>query len=56
MAGIHTLGQGERLCFSVWVLCFFFFFSVCESLEWICGLREGVHGHGENIFALFCSA
>lgn len=33
VAGIHTLGQGERLCFSVWVLCFFFFFQFVRVLS-----------------------
>lgn len=31
-----------------------FCFLVCESLEQICGLREGVHGHRQSILALLC--
>lgn len=52
MVGIRTLGPGDSLWSSVWVFCFVLFFS-CESLEWICVRREGVHGHGQSILALF---
>lgn len=52
MVGICTLGPGESLWSSVWIFCFVLFLR-CESLEWICVGREGVHGHEQSILTLF---